>query len=83
LTHPSTECQSPADCRVRTTDCCECGGATDPEHLIAIAISGDAAYSALVCDPNTACTECAPTYPPAQVVCVDGHCGIAQAGANP
>jgi hypothetical protein len=76
LAHPSTECQSPSDCRVRTTDCCECGGATDPEHLIAIAINGDSQYSQMICDPNTACPECEPVYPPVSLGCIDGHCQL-------
>jgi hypothetical protein len=75
LTHPSTECQSASDCRLRTTVCCECGGATDPEHLIAISVSGEAQYSQLVCDTSE-CLECAPIYPPVSVGCIDGHCQV-------
>lgn len=76
LMHASSECQTEADCRVRTTDCCECGGAMDPEHLVAISTQGDAAFSQLVCDPDASCPECAPQYPPAQLACDNGHCKL-------
>lgn len=73
LQHPSTACADVAECRVRTTACCECGGPTDDEHLIAI--STDASYSALVCD-GQGCPECAPQYPPKTLACESGHCVI-------
>ena len=76
LNHPSTACQTDSDCRVRTTDCCECGGSIEPDHLVAISVNGDAQFSALVCDPNVACPECAPAYPPAKVACISGHCTL-------
>lgn len=76
LTHPATECQSPNDCRPRTTDCCECGAPTDPEHLIAISVSGDLQYSQLVCDPAVGCDDCLPNYPPVSIGCIDNHCQL-------
>ncbi len=72
--HESTACKDASDCRVRTNSCCECGGPVDDDHLIAVA--GGGAYDALVCDPNTACLECAPAYPPKKLVCDGGHCAI-------
>lgn len=75
LLHASTACTDPSECRVRTTACCECGGPTDDEHLIAI--SADAPYSALVCD-GQGCPECAPQYPPKTLACAAGHCAIAK-----
>lgn len=74
LAHASTTCTNEADCRVRTTACCECGGPTDDEHLVAV--SDEPAYSALVCDAQ-GCPECAPQYPPKQVACEAGHCKVA------
>lgn len=76
LNHPSTACQSASDCRVRTTDCCECGGAMDPDHLIAVSNSGGADYAMLVCDPNIGCPECEPVYPKVPVDCIAGHCQL-------
>jgi hypothetical protein len=73
--HASTECGATSDCRIRTNACCECGGPTDVEHVIAIAGSAEASFSALVCDEAQACPECAPVYPPEMTaVCTDGHC---------
>ena len=73
--HTSTECAKDADCRIRTNVCCECGGPTDAQHIVAIAVNGEASFSALVCDEGQGCPECAPVYPPnATAVCVKGHC---------
>lgn len=60
-TAPVTECAADADCVLRTAECCECGG--DVDHPIAIAKKSLGAYAALVCKPDAACAECAPTYP--------------------
>lgn len=71
--HPATECASDADCRVRTADCCECGGATDPASMIAV--DGAAANEALVCGEGVGCPECAPVYPSEyRAVCEAGRC---------
>lgn len=70
-----TACTLDVDCRVRTTSCCECGGAA---RYITIAGSAEADYSALVCPAGSACPECAPSYP-AELVprCgADGHCTL-------
>jgi hypothetical protein len=45
LSHPSTQCTDEGDCRIRTKDCCECGGGTDEEHLIAINVSKESEFS--------------------------------------
>jgi hypothetical protein len=73
-THPSTVCSSANDCRIRTNVCCECGGPTDAEHLIAM--SSEPAFTPLVCDPNQGCDDCAPGYPSLSVSCQQGHCSV-------
>jgi len=75
---PITECVENTDCRLRTADCCECGGNTDPWALIAIAVDAEGAYSELVCDPDAGCPECAPVYPEeASAHCDEtGHCAV-------
>jgi hypothetical protein len=71
-----TTCTSPSDCRVRTTDCCECGGRTDPTHLIAVSKSSGNRYEELVCAEASVCAACLPQYPQTDVDCVNGHCQI-------
>ena len=68
-------CSSDADCRLRVTSCCECGGDTNPDALIAIRSDVEADYMALVCDA-TDCDLCAPVYPDSmEAFCADdGHC---------
>jgi hypothetical protein len=61
--HPASACAQDSDCKVRTPDCCECGGDTEPGRLVGIAASAERDYAALVCDPDSACPECAPIYP--------------------
>lgn len=75
--HAVSECNADADCRVRVTQCCECGGDTSPQALIAVRASAGA-YDALVCDPMAACPECEPVYPDnVRAVCgASGHCEI-------
>jgi hypothetical protein len=70
-------CTADDDCRVRTRDCCECGGATDPSALIAVRADARADYAALVCD-DLACPECVPVYPDTvEAFCAaDGHCDV-------
>jgi len=76
--HAASACVADTDCRLRTTGCCECGGATDPSSLIAIAVTGEPLYSQLVCDPAAACPDCVPIYPTdVEAFCAtDGHCDI-------
>ncbi len=75
MEHPSTECLSADDCRIRTNDCCECNGGVTQEHLIAINIAFESAFSSLVCDPVTACPDCMPVYPEnVKADCVAGRC---------
>ena len=73
-----TECSVDSDCKLRTRECCECGGTTEPHMLIAVAKSGELEYRELVCDPDTDCPECLPVYPDnAEAVCNDaGHCEV-------
>lgn len=72
-----SECSSSDECRVRTVDCCECGGSTDPGSLIAIRTDAEGFYSAQVCDPEFGCPECAPVYPAdVDAVCLDGRCTL-------
>jgi hypothetical protein len=73
-----SSCMSDGDCRLRTRDCCECGGATDLGSLIAIRLDGEPAYGALVCPPDASCPECAPIYPAEyEAFCApDGQCDI-------
>ncbi|MBX3276203.1 MAG: hypothetical protein KF729_38475 [Sandaracinaceae bacterium] len=73
--HPASECAASSDCRVRASACCECG-ATISESTV-VAVSNEAAYAALVCDPGTACPECAPVYPAEYgAVCDAGRCAM-------
>jgi len=73
LVHDSTSCAVATDCRIRTNVCCECGGPTDGEHLVAI--SNESLFQPLVCDPLQACPECAPVYPSEYSAdCSGGHC---------
>jgi len=82
-TEPAAECSSDGDCRVRTRDCCECGGDVSRAGIIAIATSHIVDYEALVCDPGTACLECAPVYPAeVSAVCSSaGFCDVVWAGS--
>jgi hypothetical protein len=80
-----TTCTVDADCRLRTTGCCECGGSTEPWALTAIAITGEPAYRDLACDPDQTCPRCAPIYPESvRAICApDGHCAVAEAARSP
>ena len=59
--HEATACSDDSECRVRTPDCCPCGGDTSPGRLIGV--SSENAYANLVCDPEQACDDCLPVYP--------------------
>jgi len=76
--HPSAACDSHDDCRIRTHDCCECGGDVTEESLIAINQSSEASFAALVCDAGTGCPECLPVYPAGAVAQChpDGYCEV-------
>lgn len=72
-------CTADDDCRLRVTECCECGGDTSPASLIAIRADANAEYQSLVCDVETGCAGCAPVYPTDEVEahCADdGHCDV-------
>ncbi len=74
--HPSTACQRHEDCRVRTPDCCECGGAADAWSVVAVSDSD--ALTDLVCDEHQGCPKCMPVYPAIRTRCDSktGHCVI-------
>ncbi|MFW5921170.1 MAG: hypothetical protein ACOCUS_04965 [Polyangiales bacterium] len=76
--HPSAACDSDDECRVRTRDCCECGGDTSRAGLVAIRADGEGDFTSVVCDPMIGCPECAPVYPEeASAVCnPDGYCEV-------
>lgn len=80
--HHASACSTDDDCRLRVTGCCECGGSTASWDLIAIRGDGEAAYEALVCDPEEACDACAPVYPAdVEAYCAtDGHCATRPGG---
>jgi len=63
--HPVARCSSDADCRLRTRSCCDCGGDTSREGLLAVRTDSAAGYVELVCDMGASepCLECAPVYP--------------------
>jgi hypothetical protein len=76
-----SECEVDTDCRIRAPECCECGGSTGVNQVIAIATDGESAYSMAVCDSGTACPECAPVYDADAVArCVSGHCEVENVG---
>lgn len=79
----ASACESDDDCRVRTPDCCPCGGDTSPGRLIGM--SSEDAYAALVCDPDQACDECAPVYPDEVTVSCNAqdHCVAHDARLEP
>ena len=75
LASKATECTDSSECRLRTNQCCECGGAQDAEHLIAV--SDSSSLERVVCDPDVGCPECAPPPPDyAEAVCDDGRCTV-------
>lgn len=77
----TSACARDEDCRLRVKGCCECGGSTAVEDLIAVNVSQEFHYAGLVCDPMQACAECAPVYPASvEAYCGgDGHCDVRQA----
>jgi hypothetical protein len=73
--HAVSECSDDGECRVRASQCCECGGDTSPGSLVAVATG--LGYDELVCDPLGLCTDCAPDYPPeATATCESGRCTV-------
>lgn len=69
-----TGCEVASDCRIRTVDCCECGGRTSRDAVVALRADAESAFSALVCDGSgVACAECAPVYPPEAMVSCDAE----------
>jgi hypothetical protein len=74
---PAIACEIDTDCRVRTKDCCECGGNTATSNLIAI--SNEQRYSDLVCPAAASCDDCLPTYENApRARCANGRCTLEQ-----
>jgi hypothetical protein len=77
--HAVSACTEDAGCRVRVTDCCECGASTSVTNLIAVGQT--LGYEALVCPPMTLCPGCAPVYPSIVTAhCTAGHCGLVVSG---
>jgi hypothetical protein len=77
-----SKCALASDCRLRKgLECCECGSLDD---WTAVSIAGQAALTATVCAPMSACPDCAP-QPPANMkaVCNGGHCEVAFDPAGP
>lgn len=75
LTSPATECQVHSDCRLRSNECCECGGSQDVEHLVAV--SNSAPLESAVCDPELGCPECEPGDPMGvEAQCQAGRCVV-------
>jgi hypothetical protein len=73
--HAVSECSDDDECRVRVSQCCECGGDTSPGSLVAVGTG--LGYDELVCDPLGLCTECAPDYPPeVSALCETGRCTL-------
>jgi hypothetical protein len=84
LEEPLTTCIEDIDCRLRTRDCCECGGNMDVHNLIALNERGLSDYPQLVCDPDTGCLECEP-LPPTNAVthCENGRCVVEPVTLSP
>jgi hypothetical protein len=82
--HSSTACTANSDCRLRTNDCCECGGGSGGESLIAINVNAEAGYAGLVCD-DAGCDKCLPAYPAEATAVCDpaGYCDVVWAPAPP
>lgn len=72
-----TACTTDDECRVRTSDCCECGGTTDPDAAIAVRVDAEQPLSALICDADVGCPECLPAPPPGLIAaCISGRCEL-------
>ncbi len=70
-------CETDADCRVRTKECCECGGSTDLPFLVAVSRRGPS-FEELVCPEGLGCLDCAPAYPDeVRARCDEGFCALA------
>lgn len=73
--HAATACGDDSDCRIRNVSCCECNASLQPGTLVAV--SDEAAYTSLVCDPAQACDDCAPIYPmEVTAVCEQRSCQV-------
>ena len=76
---PMTACTADDDCRLRTQDCCECGG--DLGTLVAIRTDAEGDYVAIACGEDVGCPECAPTYPAdVTATCEAGRCTVTYTG---
>lgn len=74
---PLVACTTDDDCVMRTRDCCECGGATSIDSLIALRPDGLIDYLGLVCDTGAICDDCVPAYPDdVHAACVSGVCEV-------
>ncbi len=73
-------CNRDEDCRLRSPDCCECGGRNGEGEVVAIARRPEAedAFANLVCPSDAiGCPECAPVYPDTvRAACVASRCAV-------
>jgi hypothetical protein len=84
LEEPLTACTIDAECRLRTRDCCECGGNIELDNLIALNEKGLLEYPPLVCDPNSGCQECLPPEPTSAVArCQELRCVVERVTPSP
>lgn len=82
-TDPITACTSSTECKLRTRDCCECGGDTSQAGLIAVRTDSESTYAGLACDEGQGCPECAPEYPAgASAECLIGRCTVVYAAGG-
>lgn len=75
--HAFSQCNTAADCFLRFgLGCCEsCVGNTF--DLVALNTTAKSQVSQTVCDPKTACPDCAPIYPSGyKADCMAGHCVV-------
>ncbi len=77
LALPLTACSTDADCRIRTSDCCECGGSAEADSLIAVRVGSEPELVKILCDPMALCDDCDPGYPEyARAACHAGRCTV-------
>lgn len=71
-----TACIQSTDCRLRFSGCCACASSDTP--VIATRADAEQSFTALSCDSDQACPECAPVFDPSFVAeCTGGRCQVA------
>ncbi|MBN1652686.1 MAG: hypothetical protein JXA30_02805 [Deltaproteobacteria bacterium] len=89
--HPLTKCETKEDCQMRVRECCECGGNTAIDQVIAMPQNNFEDYQYLICDKTPPeCEKCEPNYPPtvglgniAEISCYEGHCRVESMYVDP